>query len=588
MSTLTTTITSLDENVKTNIEYDIKDLDKIIFDFSIDQEIRIECFLKYYKQSEFNNFVEIIYRLSSMYQLSGTKILEQYLVNIAELDVSSFIKLEAIKALLGFEQSNEENLEEIKEKNKKRKNNGYNSLNNLCNNFTDLPTPCKLEAIYLLMESDIHKNNANDYFCIFIENIEITSQYRYKSILSIEMKTTINNKNFFIKNACLIFLYNIKNDIEYRILSAQYLLQKIELSECERNDIEKILIEFAENKNNEYNRRADSADLLLRLGSSESKIIAKNIITELGKNGKNIKTLFDNAQNVHNEEIEESITEILNYLSNMILKIDNIVVDFNYVNNQINKLIKNCSQLNCQKTCKHKRCKNCNSCNKSTFNNYFCSRKCSELYIRNEKINASLNRISMDRILYSKYNNTLSGILVKIWTYIENNEYKDEMKKRLIEELEDMSGTCSSGFVSRLINVISGFGEFNIRISWEDQILSNFTARLNNFAQQITQTNSIYYIKYIEQIKENYKNIPEIYNTDIENIIQEFAYNVINELTNNSSDYNSRKNFSLFLRITLPIIKEDLYNEFKDYISDTDFDLYLRKAVMMYESGESF
>jgi len=591
LTTLITTIENNNEN--TLFQYKSDELDKIIFDFSINHNDRLKAFTQYYNQTDFNNFIEIICRLSSMYQLSGTKILEQYLYSISTLNISSFGKLEAIKALLTFEEYYDKdttNINDIIQKNKKRKKIGYDSLNQLCNNFQDLPTPCKLEAIYLLMESDQFESNANKYFCLFINNNDINSNYRYKSILAIELKNNITNKNFFILNACLNYLYNIQNDIQYRILAAQYLLQKIKLNNEEIETIEKIILEIAENQNNNYNRRADAADLLLRLASNENKNKAKNIIIELGKNGKNIKSIFDNAQNIHNEEIENSAMEILDYLSNIpLLKINNEFIDFNFVYNQIINLVNlEKIQNNCNKLCKHKKCKYCQSCNKKTFNNYFCSKKCFDNIDNYDKIISSLNRISMDRILYSKYSNTLSGILLKIWTYIENNEYKNEMKKRLLEELQDMSGTCSSGFASRLINVLSGFGEFNIRISWDDQIMSNLTGRLNKFAQQITHTDSIYYTKYKEHIKENYKNIPDIYNSDFDNIIQEFAYNVINELTNNSSDYTSRTNFSLFLRITLPIVKEDLYQEFKDHITDTDFDLYMRKSVMMYESGESF
>ena len=70
------------------------------------------------------------------------------------------------------------------------------------------------------------------------------------------------------------------------------------------------------------------------------------------------------------------------------------------------------------------------------------------------------------------------------------------MKKRLLEELEEMSGTCSSGFASRLVNVISGFGDFKLTISWRDQIIANFTGRLNARARDITND---------DKMKENYK-----------------------------------------------------------------------------------
>jgi hypothetical protein len=63
---------------------------------------------------------------------------------------------------------------------------------------------------------------------------------------------------------------------------------------------------------------------------------------------------------------------------------------------------------------------------------------------------------------------------------------EDYTKKRLLEELIDMYGTCSSGFSSRLVNVISGYGDFNLNISWRDQIIANFTGRLNARARDIS------------------------------------------------------------------------------------------------------
>ena len=91
----------------------------------------------------------------------------------------------------------------------------------------------------------------------------------------------------------------------------------------------------------------------------------------------------------------------------------------------------------------------------------------------------------MDRALYSKYNCTLIAILLKVWTYLSSHESKDEMKKRLLEELNDMAGICSTGFAERLINVISGFGDFNFRISFEEQIVGNFSGRLTARAKNI-------------------------------------------------------------------------------------------------------
>ena len=96
----------------------------------------------------------------------------------------------------------------------------------------------------------------------------------------------------------------------------------------------------------------------------------------------------------------------------------------------------------------------------------FCSTECEKFYYKNQKIKLSMQRIFMDRALYSKFNNSLLNILLKIYSYIQtrNDEsIKEELYKRMIQELEEMSGTCSSGFASRLVNILSGHENFNIR-----------------------------------------------------------------------------------------------------------------------------
>lgn len=59
-------------------------------------------------------------------------------------------------------------------------------------------------------------------------------------------------------------------------------------------------------------------------------------------------------------------------------------------------------------------------------------------------------------------NATVNGIkacdiFASIYYYIINHEHKDEMIKRLIEEINDSRGTCASGHVTRMINSLRGF-----------------------------------------------------------------------------------------------------------------------------------
>ena len=180
----------------------------------------------------------------------------------------------------------------------------------------------------------------------------------------------------------------------------------------------------------------------------------------------------------------------------------------------------------------------------------------------------------MDRALYSKYNCSLLNILLKIWTYLTTHESEDDMKKRLLEELIDMSGTCSSGFSSRLVNVISGYGDFNLNISWRDQIIANFTGRLNARARDISSK---------EKMSINCK----LYNfsTPEMELLEDFQEKVLEEMTVNSNDFASRKNFLKFFRKNMLTIRQELFEEFKNHIPDTDFDLYFRSAISNYETG---
>ncbi|MGL5961117.1 MAG: hypothetical protein ACRCZ0_04125 [Cetobacterium sp.] len=59
-------------------------------------------------------------------------------------------------------------------------------------------------------------------------------------------------------------------------------------------------------------------------------------------------------------------------------------------------------------------------------------------------------------------NATVNGIkacdiFASIYYYIINHEHKDEMIKRLIEEINESEGTCASGHVTRMINSLRGF-----------------------------------------------------------------------------------------------------------------------------------
>ena len=114
-----------------------------------------------------------------------------------------------------------------------------------------------------------------------------------------------------------------------------------------------------------------------------------------------------------------------------------------------------------------------------------------------------------------------------------------------LEELQEMSGTCSSGYLTRLMNTLTGFDGWILRISWEDQLIGNLNARLRTLL----------------------KDTP---NSDI----------ILEEMVNR--DMKDRPHFLAFFRKHISTLRETLYTEFKDSISDIDFDYYFRNAFTHY------
>ena len=68
-------------------------------------------------------------------------------------------------------------------------------------------------------------------------------------------------------------------------------------------------------------------------------------------------------------------------------------------------------------------------------------------------------------------------------------------------------------------------------------------------------------------------------------LLEDFQEKVLEEMTVNSNDFASRKNFLKFFRKNMLGIRQELYEEFKTFITDTDFDLYCRAAIATYETG---
>ena len=650
----------LDENGGAEpVNIDAEDLQKAVMDLSLSQETRIDA-LERYCELHGDDAVELFSSFTGMYQFSGISILQSFLYHICTHgQMSPFLRLEAAQSLLSYEEDEfyEEDDEELEdeaavERNKERLALGYKALDHVCYDLTD-PTPRRVEAVCTLMESAAHKVVANAYFRELVNDQDLDCDYRYKIILSLESKDKIVDKEFFIRKACLEFLFTEENKTLVRILAAQNLMELGGLDDAKVDKVCKTVLVFAQDKTLSNNLRADATDVLLGLAPEKMQKAALKVLAELASAYGHVRSVFDNAQNVHTAEIDESLNEGLKALAEIpMMEIDRQPITFDYVRAQVMELVK-VEKVGEMGETGEGRCRACGS-EDIEQDTETCCVKCEE----NWKCVVSLNRINMDRKRYSALNFTLSHILLRVWSFIDCNEYKETLERRLVEELCDMCGTCSTGFAARLVNVMSGFGGFSMRVSWEDQITANFVGRLNAFARRIEEPDSLFRTEKLDEVIELWLNrhpdvretlkthqefererrakeedqeealaerkreqrrrekagddtaieevvenkvrattnvrglmkdmVAEFKNGPSERIdtcVEEFAENVLNEMTIVTSDWAGRPNFLLFFGSVMLRIREEMYQEFREHMDDSDFDLYMRKAIIVFEGA---
>uniref|UniRef100_A0A6C0ELW6 Uncharacterized protein n=1 Tax=viral metagenome TaxID=1070528 RepID=A0A6C0ELW6_9ZZZZ len=67
---------------------------------------------------------------------------------------------------------------------------------------------------------------------------------------------------------------------------------------------------------------------------------------------------------------------------------------------------------------------------------------------------------------------SLQDVLLALWLWIQEHQHRHELELRLLEELREMHGQCSTGHLARLVNVMQGFTEnehLAVRISDKEQ-----------------------------------------------------------------------------------------------------------------------
>lgn len=375
-----------------------------------------------------------------------------------------------------------------------------------------------LDAIYYFAKY-ANKTSTN---CIIkwlkkiVNNSKLSDTFCYTIILKLQHH--IANYDSIQYKLAFSFFKSKQHSIRIRIICSQLLFKLKQLTNKDQMCMYTTLKSFILDKKLSVDVRMDAVDVLLQFGNKKMNEFARKMVVSIGYNGSFEKTIYNHSQNVHQRSIEKSVVKILKQLK------------------QYNSDRKTLSQQ--RPSIKHVY-NDINNC--MTKNNISKSDKI--------LVQVALNRILIDQGIYGELGMSLQGILLDIWIYITHHTYRLELEKRLVEELIEMSGKCSSGYASRLVNTLSGFGDFAIQISYEDQIAAYVMNTFNNI------------IKNIKDISLKEKIMIEMM----------------------TSDLSKKKHLLKIFRDNLPKIQQTLYNKFKHDLTNTDFQLYFKKAILRYE-----
>lgn len=454
----------------------------MIFDFDTPLEDRLACAV------QSHDIGDIISRLAFMYVVSSCRDIGEFLLALAtHADVDHQLRFEAAKAIV-----------EHRNEFVNFSNEGYATVDMLCRE--PRPLLFRQSVIVYLMGSHRYKFRARKYLVELVDDTCIEPKHRYGCVVGLERADlSEKNRQYFMAEGFVHIIFRSSMEYMYKIMAAQRVLAMF----LTRTDLGPKTLKYLENtqlfladtcmSHPEYNLRADAADVLLNSGDPHLAAVGRAVIEQLGGG----TTYFSNEQNVHIRSIEQSCEDNLARLITCV----GIVKPLETALDEFDKTVQNS--------------------------------KCKEAF----------DRIVADRAVYTRFKLTLGSIFALVWTYI-SKQTNDEMVTRLAEDLADAVGLCSSGFMARMVNALSGFDGFLVGISFEDQVAGYFTTTVNAMLQLL----------------------PEC-----DDVLDDMAA-------------GGGPALNIFLRNNLSTIRETLFDEFvgPGSITDTDFDLYFKRAYAKY------
>jgi hypothetical protein len=419
-------------------------------------------------------------------------------------------------------------------------------LNRLCNIWKSVILEASLqeEFRYKLLQTLYNNDNLNDSIKYSFSNISLQYNWEdYRYIIQFIIKTN------YLNTTHLDVLYNV---IDERKLQT--------------------------------NAKADIADFFLGLKVNYSEYTLPENIDEYIHKGKEIldklsyeeggvKTFYNNTQNIHKIEVDSSINPFIEMLVSIQIEIPTNEDEYEEFVDKVVDKIKDYSSI---------------------------------IHSSEEqlKIIGAINRFILDNALYSKYSVSLLNLLIRSYYYIQNHQYKDELMKRLCEELHDMADTCTTGHIGRLVNIFSGY-EVSLSMPIEEEIKSSVYARLTTIIKNKPEELKDLIFDSIgssEEIKSKEKKYIDMSSVLIgtTNAYLDENGNVIdfilteNDIKKDQLLHKSEDPEMMFYKLLgkdISSILDNLRFEYRNLIEDgkmleQELDLYFRKAVNLFQVGE--
>lgn len=314
--------------------------------------------------------------------------------------------------------------------------------------------------------------------------------YRKRFVDRITTTTTQDSQNNNNNPSCYELFLDSRIPILKRLQLGTFVIWKSD-NQYHIDHVYDILQDMIQDNRNSLQIRMNVIDMLLRSNNSKYIEFAQHFLQRLRNEERHIdenslrirlQQVYDEWQEEDNEELQQVLLDQYQRLETQIENLEKrkptVYNDSQNVHNhEINNSVLQSS-------------KNLLSYDDANIDLHVeFQRVCPEFYDENKTIiRESIERIQNDKAKF-KDNITLSQVFRKINGIItESSRHKDELLIRLAQELVDMHQLCSTGHLSRLINVLQGFedipSEFRIEINPKDEIYATISTYITSEIQK--------------------------------------------------------------------------------------------------------